>query len=380
MNAWRRKLRGILAHKGLLLLNLGSPEAPTTPAVRRYLREFLMDRHVIDSHWLVRSFLVHGLIAPTRAPKSAHAYQSVWRKDGSPLIHFSKEFTKEIVKRFDGHVELAMRYGRPSVRGALQRMKDAGVDELTVVPLYPQFAKSSSFTGIEEVMRELKRASWTVNARYLQDFYDKPEWIQNLASNIRRENNSFSADYLLMSYHGLPEHHIQEFDLSGDHCLKKEDCCAKVSDVNRFCYRAQCFATSRALIQELRWTEGTHALSFQSRLGRRPWIKPYTDIVAIDLAKKGVRRLLVACPSFVADCLETLEEIAIRLRKDFIAAGGEDLRLVPAVNASTEWAADFLKMIERKDLSWFDKTYNSQKVPGTFWARGASKKGMRGMR
>lgn len=350
--------------KGLLLINLGSPDAATTSAVRRYLRQFLMDRHVIDNHWIVRAMLVHGIIAPLRAPKSAHAYQSVWRDDGSPLIHFSRRFAMEVAKNTDVKVELAMRYGQPSVRSAVVKLKAAGVNDLKVVPLYPQFAKSSSLTAMEEVSKEIRRHRWNARVKFLQDFYDQPEWIGNLAEKIHTEQTAFRADHLLMSYHGLPQHHVQQFDRSGTYCLKQSNCCDQIATVNRWCYRAQCFATSRALVRALEWPVQKLSISFQSRLGRRPWIRPYSDQVIVELARAGVRRLLVTCPSFVADCLETLEEVAIRLRRDFIAAGGEDLRLVTALNDSSHWAQDFVQMIARDDLSWIDSATSQTLIPG----------------
>ncbi len=343
------------AIEGLLLINLGSPDQPATPAVRRYLREFLMDRHMIDMHWTARSLLVHGFIAPTRAPKTARAYQSIWNEKGSPLLHFTKRFTALVAEKEGcAAVEFGMRYGRPSVRSALQRLRAAGVTELRVVPLYPQFAKSSTLTAIECVNHELKRMAWPVSAVYLQDFYDQPAWIGALSQNILKEQESFQADHLLLSYHGLPEHHIRELDKSNEHCLKSANCCDGIGKVNRLCYRAQCFATSRALIAFVRWPKERATVSFQSRLGRRPWIQPFSDRVIIDLAKSGARKVLVSCPSFVADCLETLEEIAIRMKRDFIAAGGADLRLVPAVNDSSSWADGFVAMLERPELIWLN--------------------------
>ena len=341
---------------GWLLINLGSPEKPTIRHVRRYLREFLMDRHVIDLHWGLRAPLVHGLIAPTRAPKSARAYQAIWTEQGSPLIHHSLELLSKMENRLAPEpVELAMRYGRPSVEGALARLKKTGVDRVNVIPLYPQFAKSSTWTAVEAVARAKRRLRARFRLRFLHDFFDQPEWIEALSENIRRENQGFEADHLLLSYHGLPEHHIRQLDPSNSHCLVHANCCNTVSKETRSCYRSQCFATSRALVDRLGWPSGRFEVSFQSRLGRRPWIKPYSDHVVVELAKGGKKRLLVTCPSFVADCLETLEEVAIRLRHDFVQAGGEDLRLVPAVNASDEWARLFTQMLRRPNLSWFEE-------------------------
>lgn len=337
---------------GWLLVNLGSPEHPTTPAVRRYLRQFLMDKHVIDLHWSVRSVLVHGWIAPKRAPKSAHAYRAIWTDEGSPLLLHSRNLLKKIKEeRPDVAIEMGMRYGRPSLRSALDRLRERKIDSLKVVPMYPQFAKSSSLTGMEAVLNELKRMNWTVETQFLQDFFEHPAWIRNLAQNIVIENQNFNADFLLMSYHGLPEHHMHELDKTKKHCLTS-GCCEVIAPVNRRCYRAQCYATSRALLRQLGWPSAQQQVSFQSRLGRRPWIKPYSDHVIVELAKRGVKRVLVTCPSFVADCLETLEEVAIRMKSDFLAAGGEDLRLVPALNDQAKWIADFAEMLDDDRLTW----------------------------
>ena len=322
--------------KGLLLINLGSPDQPTSSAVRRYLRQFLMDRHVIDIPWSLRFLLVQGVIAPTRAPKSAKAYQSIWSEEGSPLVATTKKFTEGVKRELpETVVEMGMRYGRPTVRSALERLRAKGVDSLEVVPLYPQYANSSTLTAMEEVSKDLRKMEWKIEPRYLQDFYDHPKWIENLASRIEAENEDFKADFLLMSYHGLPEHHLTGLPKNRN-------------------YKEQCYATSEALRSQLQWPRDRLMVSFQSRLGRRPWIQPFTDLVAVDLANKGVKRLLVTCPSFVADCLETLEEISIRLKEDFLAAGGEELRLVPAVNDSPKWIGGFVEMLNDKKLNWLN--------------------------
>lgn len=346
--------------KGVLLVNLGSPAEPTTKAVKKYLRQFLMDPYVIDIPWALRFPLVQGIIAPFRAPKSAHAYQSVWRTEGSPLIHFSQSFAAKVREKIDANVALGMRYGEPSIRKALEDLKKNSVSDLKVVPLYPQFAMSSTYTAIHSVMKELDRMQWRPLVHFLRDFFAESEWTRSIADQITKENESFKAQYLLFSYHGLPEHHVTQFDRTEEYCLKLKDCCEQVRDVNMLCYRAQCFATTRAAVKELGWTKDKYSVSFQSRLGSKPWIKPYSDIVVPELAKNGVKRLLVACPSFVADCLETLEEVAIRLRDDFKQAGGEDLRLVPAVNDTSLWVDRFTKMIQRHDLAWL----NSEKAIG----------------
>lgn len=334
---------------GLLLLQLGSPAGTSVPEVRRFLREFLMDSRVIDIPWLARFFLVNGVIAPFRAPKSAEAYKAIWTEQGSPLMVFTKDFAEKVKKqlshRFD--VRWAARYGEPRLENV---MADWDVKEIYVIPLYPQFATSSSKSAIEHVVAHLPRPD--VKLHVLRDFYAEPEFIHSQTSVIRKAAESFRPDHYLLSFHGLPVHHVQQ--LHPRHCLQKPGCCEKVTDRNRWCYRAQCMATARALMSALELSAEKITVAFQSRLGSRPWIEPFSDQVVDQLARDGVRRLLVSCPSFVADCLETLEEVQIRLREQFIAAGGEDLRLVPALNAEDIWVHDFSQMVTRHNLHWWE--------------------------
>jgi ferrochelatase len=330
-----------------LLINLGSPRAPEKDDVARYLNEFLMDPYVVDIPAWLRWPLVHALITPRRAEPSAAAYRKIWTEQGSPLVLHTRAFAESVRSAVGSNWEVrwGMRYGEPSVAAAV---KDWAIDELYVVPLYPQYAESSTRTAIEHV-RHLVPASLPV--RGLADFHAEPEFITAQAEQIESRVREFHPDHLLLSYHGLPEHHM--IKLHPTHCLQNADCCNRVDARNRFCYRAQAMGTSRALRNRLSLAPERISVSFQSRLGRRPWIKPYTDVVVGELAAGGVRRLLVSCPSFVADCLETLEEIQIRLRAQFLKAGGEDLALVPALNAEPAWVQSFVRMIARADLEWW---------------------------
>lgn len=337
-----------MKHKTWLLINLGSPASTATRDVRRYLNEFLMDKHVIDIAWPLRFFLAYGWIAPFRAPKSAGAYRKIWRDEGSPLIHFTREFAQKLANTLaqnqsDIQVRWAMRYGPHSVAKAMAEIRVDGTQDILIVPMYPQYAKSSVLTAIEEVKKHLKGFAGRVE--YAGQFYDHPAFIESFAANIQNEWKAFRPDHLLLSYHGLPERHIKELDQSGQHCLGSANCCDAVGEVNRRCYRAQCFATSRALTRALSLPSSQVSVSFQSRLGREPWIQPFTDKIIHDLVAQGKRRLLVSCPSFVADCLETLEEVGIRLREDFLRAGGEDLRLVPSLNDSDLWVKNFPRLL-----------------------------------
>jgi len=333
---------------GLLLINLGTPDDPSTPAVRRYLGEFLSDPRVIDINAIGRAALLHGVILRFRPAKSAAAYQKIWSADrGSPLLAYSKELAIGVAAALGDRwrVELAMRYGNPSIESALERLAAAAVDRIVVLPLYPQYAASSTATSVAKVM-ELQTASWDVTPiDVVPAFHADPGFLAAWVEVARPALAGARADHVLFSFHGLPERQIQKSDPSGSHCLKSETCCDSLGPANHRCYRAQCYATARALASRLGLTDYT--VCFQSRLGRTPWITPHTDVVLDELAKKGVKRLAVFCPAFVADCLETLEEIGIRAKEQFTAAGGEDLTLVPSLNATPAWIDAVAKMAER---------------------------------
>ncbi|HTL34768.1 MAG TPA: ferrochelatase [Kofleriaceae bacterium] len=323
---------------GLLLLNLGTPDEPTTPAVRRYLAEFLSDPRVIDINAVGRAVLLHGVILRTRPSKSAEAYQKVWDpKTGSPLLHHSKELAAGVASRLGSswHVELAMRYGNPSIASALERLAAAAVDRIVMLPLYPQYAASSTATSVARVM-ELQTAQWDVTPiDIVPAFHADPGFLAAWEEVARPALADAKPDHVLFSFHGLPERQIQKSDPSGNHCLKSATCCDALGPANHRCYRAQCYATARELTARLGISD--HTVCFQSRLGRTPWITPHTDVLLDELPKKGVKRLAVMCPAFVADCLETLEEIGIRAKEQFKAAGGEELTLVPSLNATPRW-------------------------------------------
>jgi ferrochelatase len=332
---------------GVLLVNLGTPDAPQAPEVRRYLREFLSDPRVLDISPIGRWMLLNLIILPTRPAKSAEAYRKVWRPEGSPLLHFSRALTDEVRAALpDMQVELAMRYGNPSIRAGLTALRDRGCDRIVVFPLYPQYAASSTGSTVEAVYREAAGLWNTPYLTIVPPFYEDPGFIDAFAEVGAPVLAEFRPDHVLYSFHGLPERHMHKSDVSGSHCLRSDDCCAQIVAANRHCYRAQCFATAKALTARLGLAPDTTSLSFQSRLGRAVWIRPYTDIVLPELARRGVRRVAVFCPAFVADCLETLEEIGIRAEEDFKRAGGEALRLIPSLNAHPAWvraAADLVR-------------------------------------
>ncbi|MBL7715446.1 MAG: ferrochelatase [Bdellovibrionales bacterium] len=328
---------------GVLLLNLGTPVSTQVSDVRNYLGEFLMDPYVIDIPWIARAALVHGIILRTRPKKSAEAYQKIWTERGSPLLWHSEDLCKGVAREMGSgySVKLAMRYGHPSLEKALREFKDEGVAEILFLPLYPQYSYAATLSSLQFFKTQFRKvysgAGTQPKVRWLKDFYDDPGFLRAFQEQVRKASQEFQPDFTLFSFHGVPERHVQKTDDSGRHCLAAASCCEKITEKNRNCYRAQSFATARELAKLLEIPKDRYAVSFQSRLGRTPWIQPYTDVLYEELAKQGRKRVLVVCPAFVADCLETLEEITIRGRESFQALGGGDLRLVPSLNSSPDW-------------------------------------------
>lgn len=319
----------------MLLVNVGSPDAPTVPAVRAYLREFLSDPRVIDLPAWQRWLLVNLIILPTRPKKSAHAYQQVWRENGAPLVHFSQLQRTALEKQLGRPVLLGMGYGKPSVHAAVEAL--TGVSSLTLVPMFPQYASATVGSVLEGVYRALGKKQHVPAVRVVAPFYADAAFLDAQADVTRRGLGD--AEHLLFSYHGLPERQVKAIDAG---CLASDECCARLP---AGCYRAQCLATTRALASRLPGV--TVSWAFQSRLGRDKWLGPSTDSAVEELAKKGVKRLAVACPAFVADCLETLEEIGLRTKQRFLDAGGQSFTLVPCVNDDAGFIAALAKLIQR---------------------------------
>jgi ferrochelatase len=337
---------------GLLLVNLGTPDEPTTSAVRRYLRQFLSDPRVLDMSALGRWLLLNLVILPRRPAQSAHAYRQIWDASrGSPLLSHSQDLAAAVALRLGApwKVELAMRYGSPSIEAGLAALRKAEVDRVIVLPLFPHYASSSTGSAVEEVFR-IAGAAWNVvPIEVVPAFWDDDGFLDAFAEVARPRIDELRADHVLFSFHGLPERQIVKSDESGAHCLHAATCCDDPGARLQWCYRAQSFATARLLAARLGLADGGFTTSFQSRLGRTPWIKPYTDVVLEELAARGVKRLAVMCPAFVADCLETLEEIGIRARAQWKAAGGEELALVPSLNASPRWADAVVALARRHE-------------------------------
>lgn len=325
---------------GVLLIQLGTPRSPGVSDVRTYLREFLGDRRVLDIAAPGRALLLNAVILPFRPRRSAHAYRQIWTEDGSPLTIHTRRLAEEVGGRLgDSHrVVVGMRYQEPSLAHAIQELAAAGCARMVVLPLFPQYASASTGSALEAALQTIG-SRWNVpDVVTVGSFYDNPGFVGAVVETTRPHLEDFEPDHVLFSYHGLPEKQIRKSDPTGEWCLESEMCCDRIVEANKFCYRAQAFATTRAVAAGLGLADSTHTTTFQSRLAGQKWIEPYTDVVLPELYAAGVRRLAVLTPSFTADCLETLEEIGIRGRAQWEGLGGEAFLLVPCLNAQASWA------------------------------------------
>ena len=322
-------------NKAVLLVNLGSPNSPSVADVRRYLNEFLMDGRVIDVAWPIRRFVV-GTILIKRPRESAHAYEKVWTAEGSPLIVTSRRVQQALQKRVSVPVELAMRYQNPSIESAIRALSAKGADDVLLIPLFPHYAMSSYETAVVRVQDVAAKLAPQMRIRVQPPYSAAPEYIAALTASAA-EYLKQDYDHLLFSFHGVPERHIRKSDPTGCHCLTVPNCCEVSSPAHATCYRAQCFQTASDFAKRANVPEGKWSVSFQSRLGKDPWLKPYTDYELPRLANIGKRRLLIICPAFVSDCLETIEEIGLRGQETFIAAGGRELTRIPCMNEHPLW-------------------------------------------
>ena len=322
--------------QGVLLVNLGSPDSPRVGDVRRYLRQFLMDGRVLDAPYPVRFGVVHFCILPFRPKHSSEAYHKIWSAEGSPLVVTSRRVQAELQRRVDVPVELAMRYQNPSIESAVAKLAAVGVEELLLIPLFPQYAMSSYETAVERVRTVIARHAPQIQLKVVPPFFEDPDYIKALAASAA-EILARGYDHLLFSFHGLPERHLRKSDPTCNHCLVTDNCCQTPGPAHATCYRAQCFRTVDAFAKEANVTK--YSVAFQSRLGKDPWLRPFTDQELVRLAQDGVRKLLVICPAFVSDCLETLEEIGLRGKEAFLRAGGDEFTLIPCLNAHPLWIA-----------------------------------------
>jgi ferrochelatase len=324
--------------RAVVLMNLGSPDSTQVRDVRKYLDEFLMDKRVIDKPWLTRAVLVKAIIVPLRAPGSAKAYKSIWTDQGSPLLVISREVRDALQKELGEPVVIAMRYGNPSPKAAFDELSEKypGLEEVIAVPMYPHYAMSSYETAVEYAKEQHAKGGYSFSLTMIKPFFDRPEFIHALSESLRPYLDG-DWDQVLFSYHGIPERHILKSDVTGSHCLKSADCCDNPSPAHDYCYRHQCWKTTKLVTSTLGIPEGKWGFSFQSRLGRDPWLQPYTAKLLEVLPAKGIKKLLVLCPAFVSDCLETLEEMAEEGKEIFLHAGGERFALVPCLNSHPLW-------------------------------------------
>lgn len=333
--------------KGVLLVNLGSPDSTNPKDVKRYLDEFLMDPRVIDVPRWARILLVRGIILNTRPKQSAAAYKKIWWEEGSPLIVISERIQKKIQQKTTLPIALAMRYGSMTLKKGLQELVDKGVDEVLVVPLYPQFAMATTET-IEVAIEALQKKYFPqLEISSLPAFYNKPEYIEVLSKSISETIQGLDYDHLLFSYHGVPERHIRKRDITKSHCKIDKTCCVTPSPAHQFCYRHQCLETTRLVVEKLNLKAGTYSTSFQSRLGFDPWLQPYTDRTIERLGKAGIKKMAIVTPAFVSDCLETLEEIAMEGAEIFHEVGGKEFTTIPCLNDRDDWAEVLTGWIDR---------------------------------
>ncbi len=333
--------------KGVLLINLGSPDSPSKKDVKTYLGEFLMDERVIDMPYLLRTLLVKGIILNTRPKQSAKAYQKVWTEDGSPLIVYTNKLQAKIQTQVDVPVEIGMRYGNPSIKAGLDKLYKQGIKDILVIPLYPQYAMATTETVIVK-SEEVKNAHYKdITFTVIPPFYNHPDYIRVLSNSISDGLKGFKYDHLLFSYHGIPERHIYKTDPTKSHCKIDGSCCNTSSAAHETCYRHQCFETTKLVAKALNLEESKYSDSFQSRLGRDPWLQPYTAEQFERFPKDRIKNLAVVTPAFVADCLETIEEIGMEGKEDFLDHGGAEFKTIPCLNDNDEWAEVLSKWIKQ---------------------------------
>ena len=333
--------------KGVLLVNLGSPDSPEKKDVKKYLRQFLMDERVIDEPLWLRTLLVKGIILNTRPRKSAKAYKKIWWDEGSPLIVLSNRLLKKVNNLTSVNVSLAMRYGNPSIFDGIKELSEKGITEILLIPLYPQHAMASTETILVLAEKIRKENFSHIEFTNLPAFYNHPDYIRVLSNSIQDHLKGKEWDHLLFSYHGIPERHIRKTDITNSHCKIDGKCCNNSSPAHEFCYRHHCYETTKKVAKYLELKEGSYSSSFQSRLAGQPWLKPYTDKVVENFANNGTKKMAIVTPAFVSDCLETLEEIGMEAKDDFIEKGGEQFHVIPCLNDNDSW----VKVLSR----WIDE-------------------------
>ena len=357
-----------MSKQGVILLNLGSPDSTSVEDVRKYLREFLMDGRVLDAPFAIRWFLVNCLILPKRPKQSAEAYASIWREEGSPLVLTSRAQQAALAALLDMPVALGMRYGNPSTESALQELLDQGVDDLLIIPMYPHYAMSSYETAVVHLMDAVRKLKPELKTTLLPPFYQEPGYIDALVERARPALEDGNYDMLVFSFHGIPQRHLVKGDPSHAHCLTTHDCCNTCHPAHATCYRHQCAMTVEKFVAAMQIPKDKYMITFQSRLGREPWLQPYTDKSLEQLAVDGHKRVKVMCPAFTADCLETLEEIAEEGREIFLEAGGESFEQIPCLNEHPR----FIQFLRERVSAWQHGSYaTAHATPPAYVARKA---------
>ncbi|MBU79675.1 MAG: ferrochelatase [Flavobacteriales bacterium] len=344
--------------KGVLLVNLGSPDSPKKDDVKKYLDQFLMDERVIDFPKWFRTFLVRGIILNTRPKKSAEAYKKIWWKEGSPLIVLTELLMEKVKKNVSIPVEIAMRYGKPSIKEGLSLLNNRGVSDVLIIPLYPQFAMATTETIL--VLAEKIKNEFFPQMTFtsLPSFYNHPDYIRVLSNSIQEELIGKNWEHIIFSYHGVPERHIRKSDITKSHCKMDGVCCFKESPAHSYCYKHQCEKTTLEVARYLELKEGSYSTTFQSRvsiLGN--WLKPYTDKTVSSFAEKGYKEIAIVTPAFISDCLETLEEIGMEAAEDFEEKGGKKLHVIPCINDRDDWVKVLSRWIDEWAIESVEKKY-----------------------
>jgi ferrochelatase len=326
-----------MAKKGILLVNLGTPDSTSVADVRKYLREFLMDKRVIDIPFIPRWLLVNGIISTFRAPKSAAEYRKLFTERGSPLKYYTEDLSKLLQEKLGEHylVVYGMRYQNPSIQYALEKIKEANCHSIHVIPLFPQYASATTGSVIDKVMEITMKWQIIPSVTFTSQFLEHKLFVKTVAEQGKRLMDQTNYDHFVFSYHGLPERQIIKGSIGGQ--CQLGECCSNFHDRNRFCYRAQCFHTTRLITEKLGIPDDKYTVCFQSRLGKDPWIQPYTEEILKELASKGIKKVLAFSPAFVSDCLETTIEVGETYQEEFILAGGEKWDLVPSLNVESSW-------------------------------------------
>ncbi|RLD30118.1 MAG: ferrochelatase [Bacteroidetes bacterium] len=335
--------------KGVLLVNLGSPDSPEPKEVKKYLGEFLMDERVIDIPLWARTLLVKGIILNTRPKASAAAYKKIWWEDGSPLIVISEKLKEKVKKQVNIPLALAMRYGSMTIKKGLQELVDKDLEEVLLFPLYPQFAMATTETILVKAKEEQQKYFPNLKIESFPAFYNKSDYIEVLSNSIKGTLKDKEFEHILFSYHGVPERHIKKRDITKSHCKIDKTCCETHSKAHEFCYRHQCYEVTRLVSENLQLKPETFSTSFQSRLGFDPWLQPYTDHTIERLAKQGIKNMAIVTPAFVSDCLETLEEIAMEGKEIFKEMGGEKFITVACLNDNEDWVTLLSRWVNEWD-------------------------------